>query len=91
MLAPPNNNNASSSSTNSGSDLDPLLTLWLSGAAAANTLTNASSESLDDQPTLPDIFQALQRSFHCGNGSATFEQLISYVDISWWLDGVFQV
>ncbi len=26
-----------------------------------------------------DIFQTLQKSFHCGNGSATFEQLIRWV------------
>ena len=38
-----------------------------------------------------DLFESLQQSFHCGNGSATFEELLRYVDISWWLDGVFQM
>eukprot|EP00095_Tigriopus_kingsejongensis_P007774 snap_masked-scaffold154_size301342-processed-gene-2.15 protein:Tk07774 transcript:snap_masked-scaffold154_size301342-processed-gene-2.15-mRNA-1 annotation:"GJ15814" len=38
-----------------------------------------------------DVLEDLQESFHCGQGSATFEQLIRYVDISWWLDGVFQL
>ena len=28
----------------------------------------------EGEPTLPDIFEALQQSFHCGNGSATFQQ-----------------
>ncbi len=36
----------------------------------------SSSSSSSSMPDLPDIVQTLQNSFHCGNGSATFEQLI---------------
>lgn len=39
---------------------------------------------------LDDVLKDLEENFHCGNGSATFKQLASFVDVSWWLDRVAQ-
>ena len=39
---------------------------------------------------LPDAFSDLEQNFHCGNNSATLSQLIQYVAISWWVDGILQ-
>ena len=39
---------------------------------------------------LTKALDAIEQNFHCGNHSATLEQLLAYVDISWWLDFVCQ-
>ena len=88
---------SSSEIMNSDETENPLLQLellmWhvLSNESLFQSIHSSNLTSLLDPIPVPEILNTLGHSFQCGNNSATFQQLVTYVDISWYLDGVLQV